>query len=163
MDITIIAAVAQNRVIGKDNDLIWYIPDDLKHFKKLTAGHHIIMGRKTYESMMRPLPKRVNIVISRDPDYRAEGCLMATSLEEAIKMVDPSENEAFIIGGGSIYGLALNMATKMELTEVKTEVDGDTFFPDFDKSKWELISRANQENPDERNEFEVEYLSYIKK
>lgn len=158
MNITLIAAMAENRVIGKDNQLIWHFPDDLKHFKKLTSGHHVIMGRKTYESMMRPLPKRVNIVISRQEDYRAEGCLIARSLEEALGLVKDDE-QPFIIGGAQIYKQALEIAQTLELTLIHAEYEGDTFFPEFDTSKWKL-ARGEKKEADAKHAHPFEYLTY---
>lgn len=160
MNLTLIAAMAQNRVIGKDNDLIWHFPDDLKHFKSLTSGHHVIMGRKTYESMMRPLPKRVNIVISRQEDYQAEGCLMAHSLEEAIKLVK-DDDQPFIIGGAQIYKQALAIANTIELTLIHSEYEGDTFFPEFDTSKWKL-ARGEKKEADDKHAHPFEFLTYKK-
>lgn len=127
--ISIIAAVGKNLAIGKDGKLLWRISDDLKRFKQLTAGHAIIMGRKTFESIGRALPNRTNIVITRNPDFKADGVLIAGSLEEAIQKA--GDGEIFIIGGGEIYSQALPIADKLYLTLVESGVDGDTFFPDW--------------------------------
>ncbi|MGB0979532.1 MAG: dihydrofolate reductase [Croceimicrobium sp.] len=158
MNITLIAAMAENRVIGKDNQLIWHFPDDLKHFKKLTSGHHVIMGRKTYESMNRPLPNRVNIVITRQGDYKAEGCLMANNMEDALALVKDDE-QPFIIGGAEIYKLGLKHADTMELTLIHGDYQGDTFFPEFDTSIWKL-ARAEKKEADEKHAHPFEYLTY---
>lgn len=158
MNITMIAAMAENRVIGKDNQLIWHFPDDLKRFKKLTSGHHVIMGRKTYESMNRPLPNRVNIVISRNPDYKAEGCLIATSLEAAVELVQDDE-QPFIIGGAEIYRLGLELAKTIELTLIHAEYEGDTQFPQFDRGVWKL-ARGERREPDEKHPHLFEFLTY---
>jgi dihydrofolate reductase len=138
--ISIIVAVADNLAIGKNNDLLWHIPADLKRFKQITSGHPVIMGRRTFESLpRRPLPHRRNIVIT---DIRAEvieGCEMAYSIEEAISKCDPGE-ENFIIGGASIYKQFLPVANKLYLTRVNKFFDGDVFFPEIDFSEWKLVS-----------------------
>ena len=126
MIISIVVAVSENGVIGKDNKLIWHLPVDLKFFKDKTSGHHIIMGRKTYESVGRPLPNRVNIVISRSADYIAEGCIVVNSIKEAIGAV-VDDSEVFICGGAEIYKEALDVADRMYLTRVHHEFEGDTF------------------------------------
>ncbi len=160
MNVTLIAAMAQNRVIGKDNDLIWHLPDDLKHFKNLTKGHHVIMGRKTYESMMRPLPNRVNIVISRNADYKADGCIVVTSLTEAIRKAE-GDSQPFIIGGGNIYKQSLDIASAIELTVVNADFEGDTYFPEFDESEWKLVSKEHHPK-DEKHEASFDFLRYEK-
>lgn len=161
MNLTIIAAMAKGRVIGKDNDLIWHLPDDLKHFKNLTKGHHIIMGRKTYESMGRPLPARTNIVITRQKDYKADGCILVNTLEEAIQKAE-GDSQPFIIGGGEIYRQALKYAQTMELTEVNGEFDGDTFFPKFDESQWKKVERSSHPI-DEKHKYSFDFIRYTKK
>ncbi len=159
-EITLIAAIAQNRVLGKDNQLIWHMPNDLKHFKELTQGHAVIMGRKTYESMGRPLPKRENIVVSRQANYEAPGCTVVNSLEKAIALAE-DDAQPFIIGGAEIYKLALPHAQKMELTIVEAEFEGDTFFPEFDFNEWKL-KQEEQHEPDEKNPFPYRFLTYVK-
>ena len=161
MNLTIIAAMAKGRVIGKDNDLIWHLPDDLKHFKNLTKGHHIIMGRKTYESMGRPLPARTNIVITRQKDYKADGCILVNTLEEAIQKAE-GDSQPFIIGGGEIYKQALKYAQTMELTEVDGEFDGDTFFPKFDKELWQEVDRTHH-SKDEKHQYAFDFIRYDRK
>jgi dihydrofolate reductase len=160
MNVTLIAAMAQNRVIGKDNSLIWHFPDDLKHFKKLTSGHHIIMGRKTFESVGRPLPNRTNIIITRQKDYHAEGCLVADSLDAALALVENDE-QPFIVGGAEIYKLALEKANTIELTLIKADYEGDTYFPEFDTSVWKL-ARGEKKEADDKHAHPFEYLTYKK-
>ncbi len=152
--------MAQNRVIGKDNSLIWHFPDDLKHFKKLTSGHHIIMGRKTFESVGRPLPNRTNIIITRQKDYHAEGCLVADSLDAALALVENDE-QPFIVGGAEIYKLALEKANTIELTLIKADYEGDTYFPEFDTSVWKL-ARGEKKEADDKHAHPFEYLTYKK-
>ena len=155
-EIVIIAAVAKNRVIGKDNQLLWNIPEDMAHFKALTAGHTVIMGRKTWESLpprFRPLPGRRNIVISHQKDYPVPGAELADSLENALKTAStategsakPTEGSAqptiaFIIGGEQIYRQAIAFADRLELTEVDLSPEGDAWFPDFSADKWQTLS-----------------------
>lgn len=150
MEKIIIAAVAENGAIGKDGEIPWHIPEDLKHFKQKTAGHPVIMGRKTFESLpenFRPLPNRTNIVLTRS-DMNKEGIRIAGSLEEAYSIAEELDDKAFIIGGASVYEQALTEADKMEITEVKKEVDGDTFFPDFDREEWDEEKRESHEEFD---------------
>ena len=130
--ISIIAAISKNRVIGRDKDLIWRIPEDLKHFKQLTSGHAIIMGRKTFESIGRALPNRVNIVITRDKNFSAAGCLIGHSLESGLDKAKAIEKtEIFIIGGGQIFQEAIKIADKLYLTVVDAETQGDAWFPEY--------------------------------
>lgn len=160
MNLTIIAAMAKGRVIGKDNDLIWHLPDDLKHFKNLTKGHHVIMGRKTFESMGRPLPARTNIVITRQKDYKADGCILVHTLEEAIQKAE-GDAQPFIIGGGEIYKQALKYAQTMELTEVNGEFEGDTTFPKFDEAQWKEMERSSHP-VDEKHQYSFDFIRYQK-
>lgn len=134
--ISLIAAISKNRVLGKDNDLIYKIPEDQKRFKDITSGHPIIMGRKTYESIGRPLPHRTNIVITKNPQLRAPGCIVVNSLDDAIAEAKKTEqNEIFIVGGGQIYERALPVADKLYLTIIDEEAEGDAFFPPYDEFK----------------------------
>ena len=149
--ISIIVAVAENNVIGKDNDLIWHLPKDMKHFKETTTGHFIIMGRKTFESNGRALPNRTNVIITRDKDFNAEGCVVVHSLEDAFK-VAKDDPEAFIIGGGVIYKMALPIVDRIYLTKILHTFEGDTFFPELDMNEWEEISCQDFE-PDEKNKY----------
>lgn len=140
--LTLIAAVARNGVIGLDNTLPWRLPEDLKRFKALTLGHPVIMGRKTWESLARPLPGRHNIVISRDPRYVARGATTTTTLEQAIAIAAHEEGqEIFVIGGSAIYRLALPLAQRLQLTEIDQDYAGDAHFPGFDRSVWQETSR----------------------
>lgn len=152
--ISIIAAISENRVIGNENKLLWHIPEDMKRFKKLTTGHAVIMGRKTYESIGKPLPKRTNIIITRDEDYKTEGCLVVHSLAEAIRLAKelPADAKAmagkkiFIIGGGQIFEQAIKLADKLYLTTVEGEFAGDTFFPDYANFKKIVYEKKSQDN-----------------
>jgi len=144
-EIVIIAAVARNRVIGKDNRLLWNIPEDMAHFKALTAGHTVIMGRKTWESLpprFRPLPGRRNIVITRQADYAAPGAELADSLENALKLASTA-TVAFIIGGEQIYTQAMAVADRLEITEVELEPEGDAWFPEIAAVDWEKTAKTD--------------------
>jgi dihydrofolate reductase len=132
---------AQNRVIGRDGDLPWRYAEDLKHFKRTTMGHAILMGRKTYESIGRPLPGRRNVIITRQAEFVAAGCEVVGSLEEALDAARASDPCPFVIGGASIYELALPLATELHLTEVQLEVEGDVYFPAIDESRWTEVER----------------------
>jgi dihydrofolate reductase len=140
--ISVIAALAKNRVIGIANRLPWKLPEDLAHFKTLTLGHAILMGRKTFESLGRPLPGRSNIVITRNTDYQAVGCLVATSISAALALC-AADDEVFFIGGAELYAQAIPLAHSLYLTEVDIEVSGDAWFPDYDQSAWREISRES--------------------
>ncbi len=145
--ISVIAALAENRVIGVNNTLPWRLPNDLRHFRRLTTGHAIVMGRKNYESIGKPLPERTNIIVTRNRDYRASGCLVAHSLDEALTLArgDP---EIFIIGGAEIYREALPRAGRLYLTEVHATVAGDTFFPEIERNDWKETARERHEADD---------------
>jgi len=149
MTLTIIAAMSENRVIGRGGGLPWHLPDDLKRFKRLTSGHHVIMGRRTFQALDRPLPNRVNIVITRRPDFAPDGALIARDLDEALRLAAP-DPDPFILGGGEIYALALPRADRLELTIVHAEIEGDTFFPEFDERDWTLLH-------DERHEADARH------
>jgi dihydrofolate reductase len=138
MTIILIAAVGANGVIGRDNDLPWRIREDLQHFKQLTLGHTLVMGRKTYDSIGRPLPGRRTVVVTRQPDWSADGVEVAHSVEDAIKQA----GDIFVAGGGEIYRLALPYADRLELTEVDQSPDGDVTFPAFDRSEWKETART---------------------
>lgn len=153
MIVSAIVAAAQNNVIGKDNEIPWYLPADLAYFKKTTLNHHVIMGRKCYDSVGRPLPKRTNIVVTRDPFFTAEGVVVAHSIEEALGIAfDGGETEVFILGGGHIYRDSLDLWDKLYLTEVDIEPEGDVFFPEIDESEWTETWREAHE-PDAKNEY----------
>lgn len=153
MIISAIVATAKNNVIGKDNQIPWYLPADLSYFKKTTLEHHLIMGRNCFRSIGRPLPKRVNIVVTRDPFFTAEGVLVAHSLEEALGMaLDGDESEVFVIGGGEIYRETADLWDRIYLTEVDVEMEGEVFFPETDPAEWNEIWRESH-LPDEKNEW----------
>lgn len=137
--ISIIVAVAANGVIGDNNSLLWHISEDLRNFKRITSGHPVVMGRKTFESLGRPLPNRTNVVVSRTVT-EIEGCRVAASLDEALAMF-PEDEEVFIIGGAQIYAQALDAADKLYLTRVEHDYEGDTSFPEWDATRWRLTSR----------------------
>jgi dihydrofolate reductase len=138
--ISLIAAVARNRVIGLNNTLPWHLPEDLKHFRALTTGHHIIMGRKTYESLNRLLPGRTTVIVTRNPDYHVPGALVAASLPRAITLCD-RDVEVFLIGGAELYREALQLADRLYITAIDAEYEGDAFFPEFDQATWQEIAR----------------------
>jgi dihydrofolate reductase len=165
MIISLIAARTQNNVIGKNNDLPWHLPDDMKYFMQTTKGHHTIMGRKNYDSIpekFKPLPNRTNIVVTRQPDFHAPGCIVVHSLEKALEIAEnDGEVETFIIGGAEIYNLGFSLATKLYITEINTVLDGDTHFPEFSKTDWKEISRVHHDK-DERHAFEFDFVVYEK-
>ncbi len=160
--LTIIVAAAENDAIGKGNQLIWHLSDDLKRFKSLTNGHHIIMGRKTFESFPKPLPNRTHVVITRQPEYKApDGVIVVNNLEDAI---DATKNDVqpFIIGGGQIYNQAMNLAHKIELTRVHEKFEADTFFPKIDSAVWKETSNILHKK-DEDHEYEFSFITYERK
>ena len=161
--ITLIAAIGKNNALGKNNDLIWHLPADLKRFRQLTTGHHMIMGRKTYESIGKPLPNRTTIIVSRNPEYFQEGCLTASSLENAIQIAN-NEEVICIVGGEQIYRKALenNLVDALDITLVHDEFDADVFFPEIDLKIWEEISRENFK-PDEKNKYDYSFIQYKKR
>lgn len=163
MDISIIVAVAENGVIGNDNQLLWRLSEDLKLFKKRTSHHAVIMGRKTYDSIGKPLPNRLNIVISRSKDLKIEGCTVANSLQDAIEIAknESDKEEVFIIGGEKIYNLAENLATKLYLTKVDASLDGDAFFNLKPYENWKLLSSLSYQK-DEKNEYKFEVLEMVR-
>jgi dihydrofolate reductase len=166
MSVVIIAAIAKNRGIGRDNDLPWSLPDDMKFFKTTTNGRSVIMGRKNFESIphkYRPLPNRQNIIVTRKDDYKAEGCTVVNSIEEGIEKAE-REGDIFIIGGGQIYADALenNLVDEMLLTEVQAEIEADVFFPKFDKSEWREIKISEHEK-DEKHDYSFVIKKYVKK
>ena len=161
MTLTLIAAAAENNALGKDNQMIWHLPDDFKRFKQLTTGHYIIMGRKTFESFPKPLPNRTHVIITRQDNYTANGCIVVNSLDEAIKIC-PQEEEVFIIGGGEIYKQSINRADKIELTRVHgTSPEADAFFPEIDTTKWKLTEEVFHPK-DEKHAFEMTFQTYLK-
>ena len=158
--VTLIAAASENNIIGKDNKLIWRLSDDLKHFKELTKGHFVIMGRKTFESMPKALPNRTNVIITRKTDYKAENAIVVNSLEKALKVAE-SDNQPFVIGGGEIYKLSMEIADRIELTRVHTSIEGDTSFPEIDLEKWQEVKNEKRLK-NEKNEYDFSFLRYDK-
>jgi dihydrofolate reductase len=151
MIVSAIAAAAKNRVIGANGKIPWYLPADLKYFKRTTLHHHVIMGRKTYMSLGKPLPKRTNIILTRDPFFMASNCLIAHTIEEALSLAyDNGEEEAFIAGGAEIYTQSLPYWDKLYLTEVELEPEGDAYFPEIDEDNWKLI-KSDAREPDAKN------------
>jgi dihydrofolate reductase len=141
--ISIIAALARNQAIGRRNQMPWRLPEDLKRFRRLTLGHAVVMGRRTFDSIGKPLPGRDNIVVTRSRDWNHPGCRTANSIEAALAST-PTSQEVFVIGGAEIYLLALPRAVRLYLTEIEHEFDGDTFFPEFDRSRWREVSRESR-------------------
>jgi dihydrofolate reductase len=166
MKVSLIVAVSENGVIGKDNDLIWHLPNDMRFFKETTMGHHVIMGRKNFESIphkYRPLPNRTNIIVTRQTDYKAEGCVVVNSVDAALEIAkNNGEKESFIIGGGQIYKLALEakMIDKIYLTKVHHSFDGDAFFPELDNS-WKEVERIDCK-ADEKHAHDYCFLTFEK-
>ncbi len=159
--ITLIVAVGKNNELGKENDLVWHLPNDFKRFKKLTTGHHIIMGRKTFESFPKPLPNRVHVVITRNEKYKREGTIIVHSMKEALQIAK-NDTQPFIIGGGEIYSLGIPHADKIELTRVHGSFDADTFFPEIQINEWELIKEEHHDI-DEHHKYAYTYLTYLRK
>lgn len=158
--VSIIAAMDENRLIGANNDLPWRLPADLKRVKELTTGHSIILGRRNYESIGRPLPNRKNIVVSRDPGYEAPGCTVVTSLEDAFKAAEG--DEVFVFGGATLYEQTLAQADRMYLTLIHNTFEGDTFFPEFDPNNWHEKLREDHQ-PDAKNAYAYTFLVLEKK
>lgn len=164
MKITIIVAKAKNNVIGKDNQLPWHLPEDLKHFKRKTEGHHLIMGRKTFESMGKPLPNRTSIVITRNKHYEVPpGHYVVHDLEAALEIAKTKHlQQVFVLGGAEIFKLAFPWVDEMIITEIHATPDGNTFFPEWDESKWEMISRTDFLK-DEKNPYDYSFVTYQKR
>lgn len=161
--ITIIAAIAANNALGKDNDLIWHLPADLKRFKKVTSGHHILMGRKTYESIGKPLPNRTTVIITRNKDYKAAGCIVVDSIEKAIAVAQ-EDAQVFIIGGAQIYQQAMssNLVDQLDITQVHHAFEADVYFPEIDTTDW--IQLSNEDfKADDKNKYDFSFVSYKKK
>ncbi len=157
MVLSLIVAASENNVIGAHNRLPWHLPDDLKRFRTLTKGHTVIMGRKTYESIGRPLPERRNIVISRRKDFVADGCIVSDSLDSAIAQA--GAGDIFVIGGGEIYRAAMAVADRIVLTRVHATIEGDAFFPEISLSEWKEVSR--EEHPkDDRHPYAFTFILY---
>jgi dihydrofolate reductase len=158
--ITMIAAAGENNELGKDNDLVWHLPNDFKRFKRLTSGHHIIMGRKTFESFPKPLPNRTHLVITRDKKYQKEGAVVVHSIEEALAKAK-SDAQPFIIGGGEIYKLGMDVADKIELTRVHGHFEADTFFPEIPIEEWELLSEEHHPKDEDHN-YAFTYETWVR-
>lgn len=156
-----IAAAAENNALGKDNKMVWNLPDDYKRFREITTGHYIILGRKTFESLEKPLKNRTHVIVTRDKNYKAEDCIIVNSIEEALKVV-PKDEDNFIIGGAEIYKQSIHLADKIELTRVHTTCEADAFFPEIDTNEWELICEKHHPK-DERHAFDFTYLTYVKR
>lgn len=163
MQIIIIAALAKNRVIGKENDLVWRLPDDFKRFKSITSGHYILMGRKTFESLGKPLPNRTHLIITRDADYPVpEGHHRFASIEEAVIFCQKLDaDKLYVIGGGEIYKQSLPIVDQMQLTEVDANPDGDTYFPEFDTKDWKETFREFHP-ADDRHSYSFSFVDYQK-
>lgn len=159
--LAIIVAMAQNRAIGIRNTLPWRCPEDLKHFKALTMGHHLIMGRKTYDSIGKPLPGRTTVVVTRNPALQIDGCIMAHSLEAAIAACAGDE-QVFIVGGAELYAQALPLVDVLYLTEIHQVVDGDAFFPEIDATAWQETTRESrsQESP---QDLRFDFVTYVRR
>lgn len=158
MLLTIIAAMTENRVLGRGGVMPWHLPADLKHFQRHTIGHACIMGRKTFEAMNGPLPRRTNIVLTHDESWEADGVIVAHTLDEALARISDDE-QSFIIGGAEIYRLALPRVERMELTIIHTTLEGDTFFPEVSESEWHLAAEQRRE-ADDRNAFAMTFQSW---
>lgn len=156
MTLSLIAAMDRRRVIGRDNALPWRLPEDLRYFRRVTTGHPVIMGRRNYESIGRPLPQRVNIVLSRDPAFRAPGCIVAGSLAAALDAAG-DDPEIFVIGGADLYAQALPRADRLYLTLIDAEFDGDVRFPEFDPREWRVARRDDHE-PDTDNPYRYSFI-----
>lgn len=159
--ITIIAAIGKNNALGKDNQLLWRLPKDLKHFKSLTENHPIVMGRKTYESIGKALPNRTNLVVSRKENWFAEDILIVSKLKEAIKFAKKIDEEVFIIGGGEIYKQTMELADRLEITLVEEDFEADTFFPKIDLKIWQKTSEEFHQK-DEKNDHDFYFQTYEK-
>mgnify|MGYP006281644383 CR=1 FL=1 len=164
--ISLIAAVSANRVIGKSNDLPWHLPDDMRFFMQTTQGHAVIMGRRNYASIpekYRPLPNRLNIVITRQENFQAPGCTVVGTPESALKAAKAAvEEEVFIIGGGEVYAAFMGIADRLYITEIDAEIEGDTFFPEFSTDNWTETSRRHH-SADDRHRYSFDFVVYDRK
>ena len=159
--IIMIAAVAENNALGKNNDLLWHLPLDFKRFKEITSGHHIIMGRKTFESFPKPLPNRTHVIITRQKDFTHDGCIVVQNIEKAIA-VCPTDENLYIIGGGEIYSQSIHFADQLDITRVHNSFDADVYFPEIDPKIWELTSEIF--NPkDEKHLFDYTFQTFVRK
>lgn len=160
MIVTIVVAISENNAIGKNNQLLWYLPADLKHFKNITTGHTVIMGRKTYDSVGKPLPNRRNIIITRR-DITIEGCQVARSIEEALALSN-SEQEVFIVGGAEIYKQSIHLTDRIYLTIVHQKFDADSFFPEINYDQWRETEREDHQ-PDEKNNLPYSFITLVRR
>ena len=161
--VSLIVAASENNSIGKNNQLLWHLPNDLKFFKNTTWGMPVIMGRKTFESVNKPLPGRINIVITRQPGWNAEGVIVSTDMNDALKKAAETNcKETFIIGGGEIYQQGFEFADKIYITRVHAVLDGDTFFPSIDENKWQLTS-SQDFVADDKHKFAYSFQTWVKK
>ncbi|MEJ5048236.1 dihydrofolate reductase [Chryseobacterium culicis] len=158
---TIVVAMGEKNEIGFENQLLWHLPKDLKHFKDITSGHPIIMGRKTYESIGKPLPNRTNIVVSRKKDWFEEGILIVGSIKEALKFAKKIDEEVFVIGGGNIYEQTMDIVDRLEVTLVKADLQADTFFPKIDPKIWKKTNEICHEK-DEKNGYDFCFQTFEK-
>lgn len=158
--ISMIVAADENNTIGKNNELIWHLPDDLKFFKKMTSGHAIIMGRRTFESVGKPLPKRVNIIITRDANYTQDGCVVVNSLEDALKEASKTDENPFIVGGEQIYRLALPIADTVYLTRIHHKFEGDRHFPELGE-EWKEVESISH-SIDDKHKYAFTFNTYEK-
>jgi len=156
-----IAAAGENNALGKENDLVWHLPDDFKRFKRLTSGHYIIMGRKTFESFPKLLPNRTHVIITRNKDYAPKDTIVVHSMEEALRVTKLDE-EVFIIGGGEIYEMGMKFAGRIELTRVHGEFEADTYFPKIDTEQWDLVKEKFHDK-DQDHDYSFTYLTYERK
>ena len=159
--VSLIVAMAKSRVIGINNTLPWHLPADLKHFKVLTMGHHIVMGRKTYDSIGKPLPGRTSVVVTRNADYSMPGVIVANSLEAAISACGDDE-EIFVIGGAELYRQAIALADRIYLTEIDADIPGDAHFTELDRKQWQETGRVSHA-PDEKNVYRYNFVVYDRK
>ena len=158
--ITLIAAIGKRNELGKDNDLIWHLPNDLKRFKKLTTGHHIVMGRKTFESIGKPLPNRTSVIITRDLNYTAEGCIVVHSLQAAIEACN--DDHIFIIGGAQIYNAGIKIADALDICMVDENFNADVFFPEIDLNIWEKVNE-DKFTTDEKHKYNYSFTKFNRK
>lgn len=157
--VTIVVAMGLDNEIGADNKLLWHLPTDLKHFKEITTDHPIIMGRKTYESIGKALPNRTNIVVSRKKDWFEEGILIVGSLKEALKFAKKMDEEVFVIGGGTIYEQTIELADKLEVTQVNAKLKADVYFPKINQKIWQKTEEIAHEK-DEKNEYDFSFQTW---
>lgn len=159
--ITLIAAAAENNALGKDNQLVWHLPNDFKRFKQITSDHYIVMGRKTFESFPKPLPNRTHVIITRQKNYKVANCFVVSSIEKALEIC-PKNEDVFIIGGAEIYKQSIDIADKIELTRVHATFEADVYFPEIDGKKWDLVFEEYHPK-DEKHHFDFTFQTFLKK